>query len=231
MEAEAPAAALLPQSRSFGLSPSLQRKRRSEPSSTLDPNTDSEASRRRLFEEASQLANVHLSPCNAAAQLAFSQPGTDLPSCFELSAVPDTQHSQEWQLPQPPPEPCQQLWTVLPAKTRQTLRGRLITGGLQPEASASGYQVLQIEVHAQGLFGARSPREDACWLDDSAIWTRQLNQLGIAKFHAEFGDSECTRVCFCALCGALCSYHAECCSTILLQDCSTAFHQKHGQVL
>lgn len=195
METESPLAALEQQSRSFGVSPSFHRKRPSEPTSILDPNTDHEASRRRLFEESSQLADVHLSPCNAAGQLALPQPGAGLPPLFQLSAVPDTQYSQEWQLPQAPPEPCQQLWTALPTKTRQTLSRRLITGGLRREASASGYQVLQLELHAQGLFGARSPLEDACWLDDSAIWTRQANQLGVARFHSAFGDIECAQVC------------------------------------
>ena len=196
METELPPAALEQQSRSFGVSPSFHRKRPSEPTSILDPNTDNEASRRRLFEESSQLADVHLSPGNAAGQLALPQPDAGFPPFFQLSAVPDTQYSQEWeQLPQPPPEPCQQLWTALPAKTRQTLSRRLITGGLRPEASASGYQVLQLELHAQGLFGARSPLEDACWLDDSAIRTRQTNQLGVARFHSAFGDIECAQVC------------------------------------
>lgn len=185
--------ALTQVSGSLDISPSLHGKRSAEPLSDHEFSCPNAATRRRLFENSSQCGQICSGPSGWQTTHLLQEP--DHPLLNHISAVPGTQNSQSdaWGHTSLFSHSLQ-LWANLPVNTRHLLRDRLHTSGLQFEVTATGRHMVEIEHHAQALFGERNAREDACWLDDNAIWTMQDKQMGVAKFHAAFGDVECAQV-------------------------------------
>lgn len=177
---------------SVDLSPGLQRKRSTDPYSSLDWSSLSALTRRRLFEDSSQDAQICTAP---SADTWQNQPAPSQPEHLpnsQATAVPVTQQSQSEAQTHALDRQYQQLCYKLPHNTRQRLHGRLFRAHLNSQAA--GNVALEIEHRAQTLFGERSPREDACWLDESALWTQQANHMGVVKFHATYGEYECVQV-------------------------------------
>lgn len=180
----------------LGFSPSCQQQHKSQPNTACDVATPKKASRKRLFGDNTPSAQAHAAPTVKSRQKPLNATEPDDLSLSQLSVVPDTQqrHASELLEPEPTLKTWQQLLTGLPPTTQQLLCARLSHYQVGPEATASGRQALEVEHHAQGLFGKRNPPEDPCWVDESAICTTNPKQLGIARCHHEFGDQECAQV-------------------------------------
>ena len=89
--------------------------------------------------------------------------------------------------------PLTASWSLLQPYSAQVLQARLGRCDLLPENTATGRQLLEMEVQLQRLVGARIPVDDAdevCWVDDGLL----MYPEGVKCFAISHGDAECAQV-------------------------------------
>lgn len=92
-----------------------------------------------------------------------------------------------------PSVPVTDPWSLLLANSSLVLHERLSSSNLTPHATASGRQLLELEVQLQALLGVRKDEEgsdNVCWVDHGFLHYAQ----GVMHFHRMYGDAECAQV-------------------------------------
>lgn len=92
-----------------------------------------------------------------------------------------------------PSVPVADPWSLLLANSSLVLRERLSSSNLTPAATATGRQLLELEVQLQALLGVRKDEEgsgNVCWVDHGFLHYAQ----GVMYFHRMYGDAECAQV-------------------------------------
>ena len=169
--------------------------------SVITPATDQRPSQRACREL--------FSPNSAqAAPAVFSQQPVDIHYPGQSSRSPlaltSTDHAQSQatpiQLAQPPSAatpvptvPVADLWSLLLANSGQVLHQRLSNSNLLSPPTATGQELLELEVQLQALLGIRQDEEgsdNVCWVDHGFLHYAQ----GVMYFHGMYGDAECGQV-------------------------------------
>ena len=89
--------------------------------------------------------------------------------------------------------PVTDLWPLMLPNSSQVLHNRLSSSNLLPSTTATGQQLLHLEVQLQTLLGIRKDEEgthNICWVDHGFLHYSQ----GILHFHRIYGDAECAQV-------------------------------------
>lgn len=132
-----------------------------------------------LAEADTALASTNATPAWVAqsptvlASAPFAQSPTLL-ACLPIASVPDP-------------------WSLLLSNSSQVLHNRLSSSNLLPSTTATGQQLLQLEIQLQALLGIREDEESPhiiCWVDHGFLHYPQ----GILHFHRIYGDAECAQV-------------------------------------
>lgn len=129
-----------------------------------------------------------------AGPSAQGQPGTH-PSAEASAPLPSTQATPA-PVPQPPTMLCAPVadpWSLLLSNSGQVLHNRLTSSSLLPSTTATGQQLVQLEIQLQALLGIRRDEEgtnNTCWVDHGLLHYSQ----GVLQFHRIYGDAECAQV-------------------------------------
>ncbi len=113
-----------------------------------------------------------------------------------INAIPVSHHMpQHGQRDHPESNRLTATWSQLPAHSAQVLHARLSACALLPEHTATGQQLLEIELQIQSILGVRKAErgEDAdnvCWVDNGLL----LCPEGVKSFAIAYGDAECAQV-------------------------------------
>lgn len=99
-------------------------------------------------------------------------------------------------VPQPPVMLCAPVadpWSLLLFNSGQVLHNRLSSSSLVSSTTATGQQLLQLEIQLQALLGIRRDEEgsdNVCWVDHGLLHYSH----GILQFCRVYGDAECAQV-------------------------------------
>ena len=156
------------------------------------------STRRELFSP-----SQHLSPqTSVAAHLSCMHPPQHLPRPLfteghtrhgsSQAAAPIGHAPRTAPVLHPAPDPC----SALLGSSSAVLSHRLLSNNLSPSTTATGQQLLNLEVQLQALLGIRSDEEggnNICWVDSGILNYVQ----GVLHFHRIYGDAECAQVMTC----------------------------------
>lgn len=135
-----------------------------------------------------------------------AQPGTHPSDLLPISPLAEAnvalsaRQATAAQVAQPPTvspsavcAPVSDSCSVLRSNSGQVLHNRLSSSNLLPSTTATGQQLLQLEVQLQGLLGIRKDEDgtnNICWVDHGFLHYAQ----GVLYFHGFYGDAECAQV-------------------------------------
>lgn len=156
---------------------------------------------RDLFREDKEQAHSLLAP--PPADFSRMSSPRQLHASAQLAKSPlgeaNTEHSPQSAMSQGPlvipskASPLTASWSLLQSHSAQVLQARLGRCDLLPENTATGRQLLEMEVQLQSLVGARTPVDDAdevCWVDNGLL----MYPEGVKCFAISHGDAECAQV-------------------------------------